>query len=311
MKNQNPILTVGSIALDNLETIKGKKERVLGGSATYFAMAASQFTETRIVGVVGTDFTNEGHEIFNSNNIDNKNLQIIDGETFAWGGKYSDDFSSRDTLFTNLGVFENFKPKIREEHINTPIVFLGNIHPELQMDVINQMNDDCLIITDTMNLWIDISLNRLWDVIAKTDILLLNDEEAEQLTNESNLKTAGEILLTKGPKTIVIKKGSKGSMVCGEFEMDNIPVFPDVDVFDPTGAGDSFAGGFCGYLAIHGEKNIIDAIIYGSAVASYTVSQFSVEGLKNINFEDIHHRAEIISNLLAEKNQSIERTTNV
>ena len=302
MKNQNSILTVGSIALDNLETIKGKKEKMLGGSATYFAMAASLFVEVRVVGVVGTDFTDEGHNIFDSNNIDKKNLQVIDGKTFSWGGKYSNDFSTRKTLFTDLGVFENFKPKIDKEHINTPIVFLGNIHPDLQMDVINQMNEDCLIITDTMNLWIDISLNSLFNVISKTDILLLNNEEAEQLTGESNLSKAGEILISKGPKTVVIKKGANGSMVCGEIEIDNIPVFPGIDVFDPTGAGDSFAGGFCGYLAINGRDNIIDAIIYGSAVASYTVSQFGVNGLKNINIDNIKDRAKTISSLLAEKN---------
>lgn len=301
MNNQNPILTVGSIALDNLETIKGKRERVLGGSATYFAMAASHFTEVRVVGVVGTDFTEDGHNIFKSENIDNKNLQIVGGETFAWGGKYADDFSTRDTLFTNLGVFENFKPIINNNHLDSPIVFLGNIHPELQMDVINQVSDDTLIITDTMNLWIDISLNRLWDVISKTDILLLNDEEAEQLTGEKNLKIAGEKLIQKGPKTVVIKKGEKGSMVCGDVNMDNIPVFPGVDVFDPTGAGDSFAGGFCGYIAKFGTENLIDAIIYGSAIASFTVSQFSVDGLRKINMSDIKERVDVISHLLSEK----------
>ena len=301
MKKPNPILTVGSIALDNLETIKGKKEKALGGSATYFAMAASHFTETRVVGVVGTDFTDDGHDIFNRKNINSNNIQIVEGETFAWGGKYADDFSSRDTLFTNLGVFENFKPKINPNHLNTPIVFLGNIHPELQMDVINQMSDDSLIITDTMNLWINISLNRLWDVIERTDILLLNDEEAEQLTGESNLKTAAELLLNKGPKTVIIKKGAKGSMICGETNLDDIPVFPGVDVSDPTGAGDSFAGGFCGYLAKFGTENLVDAIIYGSAIASFTVSQFSVDGLRNIKIDDIEERAEVISNLLSEK----------
>jgi sugar/nucleoside kinase (ribokinase family) len=301
MKKPNPILTVGSIALDNLETIKGKKEKALGGSATYFAMAASHFTETRVVGVVGTDFTDDGHDIFNRKNINSNNIQIVEGETFAWGGKYADDFSSRDTLFTNLGVFENFKPKINPNHLNTPIVFLGNIHPELQMDVINQMSDDSLIITDTMNLWINISLNHLWDVIERTDILLLNDEEAEQLTGESNLKTAAELLLNKGPKTVIIKKGAKGSMICGETNLDDIPVFPGVDVSDPTGAGDSFAGGFCGYLAKFGTENLVDAIIYGSAIASFTVSQFSVDGLRNIKIDDIEERAEVISNLLSEK----------
>ena len=301
MKNQNSILTVGSIALDNLETIKGKREKVLGGSATYFAMAASHFTETRVVGVVGTDFTDDGHEILSSENINNENLQIVEGETFAWGGKYSDDFSSRDTLYTNLGVFENFKPKINPDHLNTPIVFLGNIHPELQIDVINQMSDDSLIITDTMNLWIDISLDRLWDVIERTDILLLNDEEAEQLTGESNLKIAGKYLLNRGPKTVIIKKGAKGSMICGEINLDDIPVYPGVDVCDPTGAGDSFAGGFCGYIAKYGTENLVDAIIYGSAIASFTVSQFSVDGLRNIKFDDIKERVQVISHLLSEK----------
>ena len=301
MNNQNPILTVGSIALDNLETIKGKRERVLGGSATYFAMAASHFTEVRVVGVVGTDFTDDGHNIFKSENIDTKNLQIVEGETFSWGGKYTDDFSTRDTLFTNLGVFENFKPIINNNHLDSPIVFLGNIHPELQLDVIHQMSNDSLIITDTMNLWINISLDCLWDVISKTDILLLNDEEAEQLTGEQNLKIAGKKLIQKGPKTVVIKKGAKGSMICGEITMDNIPVFPGIDVIDPTGAGDSFAGGFCGYIAKYGTENLIDAILFGSAIASFTVSQFSVDGLREIKMSDIKERVDVISHLLSEK----------
>ena len=301
MKNQNQILTVGSIALDNLETIKGKRERVLGGSATYFSMAASHFSEIRVVGVIGTDFTEDGHQIFRGDNIDNQNIQILDGETFAWGGKYADDFSTRETLFTNLGVFADFNPKIIDSHLNTPIVFLGNIHPDLQMNVINQMRDDSLIISDTMNLWIDISLNRLWDVIEKTDVFLLNDEEAMQLTGETNLDLCAQNLLQKGPQTVIIKKGAKGSMVRGDVNMDNIPVFPGVDVFDPTGAGDSFAGGFCGYIAKYGKENLVDAIIFGSAIASFTVSQFSVDGLRNITIEDINQRAEIISNLLSEK----------
>ena len=298
MENTNPILTVGSIALDNIETIKGKKEQLLGGSATYFSIAASQFTEVRIVGVVGTDFTDEGHKIFNSTNINIKNLQTVKGKTFSWGGKYSDDFSSRETLFTDLGVFESFKPKIYNKHLNTPIVFLGNIHPELQMNVIKQISENSLIVTDTMNLWINISLDKLWEVIAKTDILLLNDEEAIQLTNELNLKKAGKILVKKGPKTVVIKRGAKGSMVFGEIELERIPVYPGIDVYDPTGAGDSFAGGFCGYLACFDSCNILEAIIHGSAVASYTVSEFSINGLKNINLEDIQVRAKVIRNLM-------------
>ena len=236
-----------------------------------------------------------------SQNIDNKNVQVIDGKTFAWGGKYSPDFSTRETLFTNLGVFEHFNPIIHSDHTSTPIVFLGNIHPKLQMNVINQMSDESLVITDTMNLWINISLNRLWDVIANTDIFLLDDEEAEQLTDTSNLIKAAEILLSKGPDTVIIKKGVKGSMIAGKENLDNIPVFPGVDVCDPTGAGDSFAGGFCGYLAKFGEENLIDAIIFGSAVASFTVSQFSVNGLRNIQLKDIEKRANVISNLLSEK----------
>ncbi|MBC8196731.1 MAG: sugar kinase [Candidatus Marinimicrobia bacterium] len=300
MKTSNPILTVGSIALDNLETIHESRERVIGGSTTYFAMAASQFTEVRIVGVVGTDFTDDGHAIFNSKNIDTKNLQIEEGETFGWGGKYSPDFSSRETTFTNLGVFKHFNPIIHSEHTHTPIVFLGNIHPDLQLNVINQMQGDTLFITDTMNLWIDISLDQLWEVIQNTHIFLLNDEEAEQLTGTSDLKKASEILLSKGPETVIIKKGSKGSMVAGKENLDNIPVFPGVNLVDPTGAGDSFAGGFCGYIAKYGKTNLIDAIIYGSAVASFTVSQFSVDGLRNITMNDIENRANIISKLLTE-----------
>ena len=303
MKTQNNILVVGSIALDNIETIKGKKEKVLGGSATYFTIAASHFTEVRLVAVVGSDFTENNHAIFKKKNINTKNLQIVKGNTFAWGGKYNSDFSSRKTLFTELGVFKNFKPIIHNDHINTPIVFLGNIHPTLQLNVIKQINQNSLVITDTMNLWIDISLNELWKVIASTDIFLLNNEEAIQLTGTSNLKKASEILLSKGPETVIIKKGAEGSMIAGKENLDNIPIFPGIDVYDPTGAGDSFAGGFCGYLAKYGNKNLINAIIYGSAIASYTVSQFGVSGLKNIKLKDIEKRADIITNLLSKNHQ--------
>lgn len=300
MNSQKPVLVVGSIALDSLETPKGNRSNVLGGSASYFTLAASLFTEVRVVGVVGTDFPEEGFSLYKRSNVNSDNLKIEEGTTFRWGGKYSNDYSERETLFTELGVFESFTPDIIPGHRNTPFLFLGNIHPGLQLHVLDQMEKNVMVVTDTMNLWIDIALSELKEVISKTNIFLLNDEEAVQLTGGSDLKQVGKSLLESGPQTVIIKQGARGSLIFDKGDCISVPVFPDVDVKDPTGAGDSFAGGFLGYLTSNEKQDITEAVVCGTAVASYTVSDFSINGLLPLTKEQIEMRSRKISSIMLE-----------
>ena len=293
----NDITVVGSIALDSLETPKGNRDALLGGSAMYFSLSASLFSKVELIGIVGTDFPDNGWETLKSRNIDYTNIEIKDGKTFQWGGKYSDDYDSRETLFTELGVFDNYSPIINDTLHDSQFIFLGNIHPDMQMDVIKKSNDDQKIILDTMNLWINISLDRLKQVIAKTNIFLLNDEEAFLLTKKNKIESAAIALSELGPETIIIKKGSLGSYIYSKtnnFEC-NIPAFPIQKVIDTTGAGDSFAGGFVGSL---NKNNIVDSVVAGSAIASFTVSEFGVDGLVNIKKEQIDERIEHIKYLM-------------
>tara|TARA_B100000029_G_scaffold511075_1_gene604096 strand:+ start:340 stop:1257 length:918 start_codon:yes stop_codon:yes gene_type:complete len=300
MNPPNPLLAVGSIALDSIKTPKGNRLDILGGSASYFTLAASLFTEVRVVGVVGTDFPEDGHALFHKPNVNAENLQIEQGTTFRWGGRYSNDYSSRETLFTELGVFETFTPQIKQHHRDTPFVFLGNIHPSLQLHVLDQMKDDALIVTDTMNLWIDTALSELNDVVAKSNTFLLNDEEAVQLTGKDDLSLAGKHLLERGPDTVIIKKGAEGSLIFQNGDCVSVPVYPGVEVKDPTGAGDSFAGGFLGMLSTGKKQDLTQAVLTGSAVASVTVSDFGVEGLKSLTMEEITLRSQKISSLMSE-----------
>jgi len=216
------------------------------------------------------------------------------------GGKYSDDFNQRDTIFTDLGVFEHFAPKIDSNKFDRPILFLANIQPALQMDVINQMQDPSLIVMDTMNLWIDNNLDELLQVIRKVDILLINDEEAVELTGINDIYKAGLSLLKQGPKHIIIKKGGAGSLIISDKDKINIPAIPDIDVFDPTGAGDSFAGGFLGYLSTNQNFDIVNAVLYGTAIASYTVSGFGIEGIEKIGLHNIKNRIKLLNDLIKE-----------
>jgi len=293
------ISVVGSIAHDTLETVKGNRENLLGGSAIYFTMAASKFTPVEVIGIVGDDFIEQGWDILQSNNIDSNNVTTQSGNTFRWGGRYSHDYSTRDTLFTELGVFENYVPEIQSSSNDNGILFLANIQPSLQLSVLNKMkNQISLVVADTMNLWIDIDLNGLMEVINKTDIFLLNDEEARQLTGHQNLLSAGESLLNEGPDTIIIKKGSKGSMLLEKNTTIEIPCVPDIEVFDPTGAGDSFAGGLLGYISKFGPSEKVSALLYASAIASYTVSDFGINKLINLNFDELAERVKLLENLL-------------
>lgn len=297
MKNKKDIVVVGSVAFDDVKTVKGDHKRLLGGSGTYFSIASSLYTKVHLVGVVGDDFDETYINMLNSKLISTKFLSRQKGETFHWGGVYSDDFSTRETLFTKLGVFENFNPQIKNESFNNPILFLANIQPELQMQVINQIERPDLIVLDTMNLWIENNFNDLIDVINKTDILLINDEEALQLTNQNNLNDASNKLLEYNLKYIIIKKGGEGSMIVSQSKIVEIPAVPNIDVFDPTGAGDSFAGGFLGYLSSHDNFDIEEAVINGTAIASYTVSDFGINGIKNLKLNNLEKRIKLIKEI--------------
>ena len=294
MKTSKSILAVGSLALDSLETIEGNRTEILGGSSTYFGLAANLFSPISLVGVVGDDFPQEGWDLFSSNNIDIKNIQVEPGKTFRWGGRYNDDYSSRETLFTELGVFEKFQPSILDDYKKTDFLFLGNIQPDLQLNVTKQMDETKIIVCDTMNLWIDLCPDRLWDVIKSVDMFLLNDEEAIQLTNKADIYDAANQLLENGPSVVIIKQGSNGALLSYDDVRIQIPVFPIDKLIDPTGAGDSFAGGFIGHLANHGNDDLIEAVITGAAVASFTVSGFGVDGLLKADIDSICARKNII-----------------
>ena len=293
------ISVVGSIALDSLKTSKGNRDELLGGSATYFAIAASKFTSVEVIGIVGDDFPKQYWDIFNSKNINSKNIIEKNGKTFRWGGEYNLDYSSRETLFTELGVFEHFKPNIASSSTNNGILFLANIQPSLQLDVLNQMKDNVsLVISDTMNLWIDLDLDGLYEVIKNSDIFLLNDEEAIQLTKSQDLIEAGKLLLDYGPSTVIIKMGSKGALLLTNNDVIEIPCIPNIDVFDPTGAGDSFAGGLIGYMSKYGIDDMQSAILYATSIASFTVAGFGIDEIINLNLEQIESRVEILKQLM-------------
>ena len=293
MSEKREILAVGSIAYDSIKTPNGNRERILGGSATYFGVSASQFYEVSLIGIVGNDFSEKDWDIFKKYKINTDSVEIADGKTFSWGGEYNSDYSHRNTLFTELGVFQNFKPNINKKY-NSPLLYLGNIQPELQLDVINKVNNASLIIADTMNLWIDLSIEKVWELISKVNIFMINDEEATQLTNQNNLNEIADLLLSKGPEMVIIKKGGRGSLLAYKDKKVNISVVPNTKLIDPTGAGDSFAGGVLGYIANYGLDNPIDAIKYGTAVASYTVSGFGLENLYKIEQKELFIRMEQI-----------------
>jgi sugar/nucleoside kinase (ribokinase family) len=294
MTATKPILAVGSIALDSLETIEGNRTEIIGGSSTYFGLAAKLFAPVSLVGVVGDDFPQEGWDLLSNTNIDVKNIQIQPGTTFRWGGRYNNDYSHRETLFTNLGVFEKFQPSILENYKKADFLFLGNIQPDLQLNVASQMESVKTIVCDTMNLWIDLCPDKLWDVLKKVDIFLLNDEEAIQLTGKKNLSEAANQLLQSGPSVVIIKQGANGALLTYDDVSVQIPVFPIKSLIDPTGAGDSFAGGFIGHLVNSGSNDLIEAVITGAAIASFTVSGFGVEGLLEANIDSLQNRKNII-----------------
>ncbi len=288
------ILVVGSIALDTVETPFGKVEDSPGGSALYFSAAASFFAPVKVVGVVGKDFDFEQIEFLRQRNVDLDGLMVEEGLTFRWGGRYKKDMNRRITLFTYLNVFEQFTPKIPDHYQNATFIFLANIDPELQLKVLQTVKNPRLTVLDTMNFWISGKRDALEAVIQKVDVLIVNDEEIRELTGSVRLYHAAEQLLKRGPRALVIKKGEHGAILVTEEGYFFAPAFPVREVTDPTGAGDTFAGGFLGYLAAQNEvanHHLKNAVIYGSTVASFVVEDFSFQRLKNITVEDVHYRA--------------------
>lgn len=289
------ILVVGSLGLDTIETPFAKVEESLGGSAVYISLAASYFCPLiNLVGVVGEDFPEKYIQLLRDHHIDLDGLQIIpEGKTFRWSGKYYYDMNSRETLLTELNVFKDFNPVIPESYRDSKFVILGNIDPELQISVLQQLNNPKFVVCDTMNYWIERKNEALRELLKKVDMLVVNDSEARLLANHPNLIQAGKIILKMGPKKLVIKKGEHGALLMTDEILFTAPAYPLENINDPTGAGDSFAGGMIGYLSkvnsINNEE-LKRAIIYGSVLASFCVEKFSVDGLLDLNYLKIKDR---------------------
>jgi sugar/nucleoside kinase (ribokinase family) len=287
------ILVVGSVAFDTVETPFGKVENVLGGSATYFATSASYFTDVSLVAVVGEDFTSEHTDFLLSRNIDLGGLVRMPGETFHWTGRYGYDLNDAQTLDTRLNVFESFKPSIPAEYSDTEYLFLANIDPDLQMDVLRQTKGPRIVASDTMNFWITSKPESLKKVIGMVDILIINDAEVRQLCQEPNLVKAARMILSLGVKNLIVKRGEYGVLMFTGSSVFAAPAYPLENVYDPTGAGDTFAGGFMGYLANTGnltEGGIRQAVVFGSVMASFTVEDFSLNRLRNLTYKEIEER---------------------
>lgn len=297
------LLTVGSVAFDALETPFGKTDKIIGGAATYITLAASYFTkQNNLVAVVGGDFPKEMIDLLEDHGVDTKGLEIVqDGKTFFWSGKYHEDMNTRDTLITELNVMEHFDPIIPDSYQGTEFLMLGNTVPATQKLVIERLaKRPKLIMLDTMNLWMNIALEDLKAVLKLVDLLTINDEEARQLSGEYSLRKAAKKIMAMGPKTLIIKKGEHGALLFQEDRIFFAPALPLEEVFDPTGAGDTFAGGFIGYLAATDDisfDNMKRAIIYGSAMASFCVEKFGTERLVNLTQEEINARVQDFVNL--------------
>jgi sugar/nucleoside kinase (ribokinase family) len=292
------ILVVGSVALDNVQTPAGNRNRTLGGACTYFATAASLYDHIRIVAVVGSDFPQEHLDFLKTRNVDLRGLQIVEGKTFFWAGCYGEDWDTCQTLDTQLNVFADFHPNVPPELRDSEYVFLANIHPDLQVEVLRQMHTPRLTALDSMNYWISSQKASLTRALSMVDVVLFNEGETKQFAQESNLISAARRILDVGPKVLIIKRGQYGSMLVtrgddlGE-SFFLLPAYPLEQVIDPTGAGDTFAAGFMGYLARMGELSleaIRRAIVHGTVVASFTVQDFSVDRLRTLTLEDIQTR---------------------
>ena len=295
MQASNKLVVVGSVAVDWVITPQAEREHSVGGAAVFFSMAASALAEVQLVGIIGHDFPGAAIADLEGAKVDLAGLERSDGLTFRWKGRYHENMNSRDTLETHLNVFENFSPKLPDSYRESDFLFLANIQPSLQLDVLEQMaKRPRLVGLDTMNLWIDIAHDKLLEVLARVDVLTINEEEALQLTAETNLVRAAKKIRALGPSTLVIKRGEYGALCFGPDEaLFAAPALPLEEVVDPTGAGDCFAGGFMGHLARTGEvtpDNVRRAVIWGSTMASYCVQGFSYDALRGLSREDIEAR---------------------
>jgi len=290
------LVIVGTVAFDAIETPFGKTDKILGGAATFIGLAASQFnTDTAIVSIVGGDFPQKYLDLLSKKSIDISGVELVkEGKTFFWSGKYHNDMNSRDTLITELNVLADFKPIVPNAYRDAEIVMLGNLHPLTQLSVLNQMSKTPkLVVLDTMNFWMNSALEDLKNVISRVNVITINDEEARQLTGEFSLVAAARKIHGMGPKYVVIKKGEHGALLFHDENVFYAPALPLEEVFDPTGAGDTFAGGFVGYIASTGDtsfENMKNAVIYGSTLASFCVEKFGTERMQNLTKSEIHKR---------------------
>lgn len=295
------LVIVGSMAFDTIETPFAKRERVIGGACVYASLAASNFDRPHIVGVVGDDFTEEHMNILQERKIDTDGVKKAPGKSFFWAGKYNQDMKTRETITTELNVFENFEPELPEKYKDIPFLFLANIDPTLQMKVLNSMRKLKFTICDTMNLWINIKKKELTEVFKRVDCVVLNDEEIRLFTGKDNVLHGALEIQKLGPKYVIIKKGEHGACLSGEGIYFSLPSYPVANVVDPTGAGDSFAGAFIGYLAKNKNIDAVSlkkAIAYGNTVASFTVEDFSIDGLLKITSKDIEARMKEIKKMV-------------
>ena len=287
------LLVVGTVALDSVKTPFGNVDNALGGSATYFSASASYFTDVRLVAVIGEDFPKEHVNFLKSRNVDVRGLEVQAGSTFRWKGEYGYDLNEAHTLATDLNVLATFKPKIIEDHRSSEVVFLANIDPDIQFDVLRQVQRPKLIACDTMNYWISSKLDALKRTLREIDLLTINEAEIRQLADESSLMKAAKIVQAMGPKTVVVKQGSYGALMFHGHSVFSAPAYPLENVYDPTGAGDTFAGGFIGYLANtmnFSETNMRQAVVFGSVMASLNVESFSLDRLRSLDYKEIEGR---------------------
>jgi sugar/nucleoside kinase (ribokinase family) len=296
------VLCVGSVALDSVETPFGKADDVLGGSAVHFSTSASHFAPVQVVGVVGTDYPLEKLAPLSARGVDLSGIEKMEGRSFRWRGRYRHDLNSAETLETHLGVFSDFRPKIPEAFRSSPFVFLGNIDPRLQLNVLEQVDKPALVACDTMNFWIESRRPDLLTLLGKVDLITLNDAEARQLSEQYNLVHAARWIMDRGPRYVIIKKGEHGAFLFTRESLFYAPAFPLEQIFDPTGAGDSFAGGFIGFLAKTGDlsdANMRRAVVHGSAMGSFAVERFSIERLLHIDRAEINTRVQQFRQLVA------------
>ena len=297
---KQPILTVGSVAFDSIRTPFGEVSGAVGGAATYFSVAASFFSDVRLVAVVGEDFGERQMQVFDGRRIDLEGLQRVRGDTFRWKGEYKLDLNARKTIYTHLNVFEDFSPRVPERFRSTPVVFLANIHPALQMEVLEQIEEPRFVALDTMDYWIEGTPVELGEVLRRVDAVVINDEEARQLSGRANLAKAAREIRRMGPDRVVIKRGEHGALMTRGEDFFAVPGLPLEEVCDPTGAGDTFAGGFMGYVAAAqdlSDDTVTSAVICGSAMASLSVEDFGLGRLLGLTDEDIRTRLDAFRRL--------------